>query len=361
MAADAGKQVPRRESLGAAAVDHADRPGDGPGGGPVGASGVVASLAVAVMFAGLLLYILLAIWPVPTPVGVPPESSSDTVFLDVLDTATARPGSPAGPNATVPPPGVLWCTAGPAEGDARWVALPDTLKNIGCVSLFGADFPLWDEKRLLLLTLLGGALGGLIHALRSLAWYVGSRKLVRSWLGYYTSLPFVGALLAAAFYVVLRGGLFSGSTTIQDTSPFGFLAVSFLVGMFSTQAALKLKKVADTFFTAAEPGPDSAPQQTDGQRPGASPPAGPPIITAVTRESRAEGAAADALVIRGTGFTADSLIKVNQDEPRRPAWRSATELVLPLSDTDVKTISAGGDFVLMVQRGAETSQPHDFA
>jgi hypothetical protein len=205
-----------------------------------------------------------------------------------------------------------------------------------------------------------------VHTLRSLAWYIGNRKLYLSWLAYYASLPLVGALLATGFYVVLRGGLFSGPTTMADTSPFGFVAVAFLVGMFSTPAALKLKEVADTFFTKPEPGAEPAPQKGDGKtdtKPVAGKAAGGvPAISSVARQSRAQGAPVDALVIKGSGFSAASTVKVNDEPPRQPDFKSTTEIVLPLTEADVARIDAGGDFLIVVtEPEGKSSQPHDFA
>jgi len=63
------------------------------------------------------------------------------------------------------------------------------------------------------------------------------------------------------FYVVVRGGFFSPQTTFEQTSPFGFAALAALVGLFSEQAVLKLKEVAETVLEAPAPGEDSKPQQ----------------------------------------------------------------------------------------------------
>ncbi|MBM3145724.1 MAG: hypothetical protein FJ010_12305, partial [Chloroflexi bacterium] len=66
-----------------------------------------------------------------------------------------------------------------------------------------------EEARLILVVLISGALGSMVHALRSFFWYVGQRKLVRSWVAQYVLLPFSGATLGLLFYLVLRAGLFS--------------------------------------------------------------------------------------------------------------------------------------------------------
>ena len=131
-------------------------------------------------------------------------------------------------------------------------------------------FLLWeitvsDEIRLIIIVALTGALGGLVHALRSLYWYVGNRALVLSWLIKYILLPFVGSTLGLVFYFVIRAGFFSPEATIRETSPFGFAALSGLVGMFSEQAVLKLKEMAETLLSRPGRGKDSEPEDKNSK------------------------------------------------------------------------------------------------
>src|SRR5262249_8226091 len=123
---------------------------------------------------------------------------------------------------------------------------PTPLPERTPIAVFGWNFEIWDEVRLLLIVILAGALGSLVHTVRSVYWYVGNRKLKWSWLAKYILQPFAGSALAVIFYVVVRGGFFSPQTTFENTSPFGFAALAALVGLFSEQAVLKLKKVAET-------------------------------------------------------------------------------------------------------------------
>lgn len=114
----------------------------------------------------------------------------------------------------------------------------------------------YDEDRLFMLVLLAGALGALIHGIRSFAWYVGNRQAVWSWASYYLALPFFGAGLALIFYLVIRGGFFSANADVSDTSPFAFAALAALIGMFSEEAVQKLKGIAETILAPAEKGKD---------------------------------------------------------------------------------------------------------
>ena len=123
-------------------------------------------------------------------------------------------------------------------------------------SFFAWTFTEGCEPAMVLFVFAAGVLGGLLHALRSFYWYVGNRELVRSWAALYLFLPFVGGTLSVIFYVVIRGGLFSGATIGDGVNSIGFAAVGALVGLFSEQAILKLKDVANTLFMKPEPGED---------------------------------------------------------------------------------------------------------
>lgn len=69
----------------------------------------------------------------------------------------------------------------------------------------------------------------------------------------YIMLPFVGATLGFVFYLIIRGGFFP-QTAAKDTSPYGFMAMAALAGLFSEQAILKLKEVAETLLAKPEKG-----------------------------------------------------------------------------------------------------------
>jgi len=111
------------------------------------------------------------------------------------------------------------------------------------------QFNLSTEVCFFIIVAAAGALGGVIHATRSLAIYTGTRTLRWSWIAYYMLLPLIGALGGTVFYVVLRAGLFSPSTEVDQASPFGFAAVAALVGLFSQQALEKLRELAGEIFT----------------------------------------------------------------------------------------------------------------
>jgi hypothetical protein len=125
------------------------------------------------------------------------------------------------------------------------------------VHFFGHERHLSRESLFFVMIAFAGALGGMVHGLRSLAVYVGNRELRWSWVPFYFIKPVLGASLATLLYIVLRAGLFSPSASTLQVSPYGFAAVGTLAGLFSDQAAEKLKKVAEELFEKLPPGKDA--------------------------------------------------------------------------------------------------------
>ena len=56
---------------------------------------------------------------------------------------------------------------------------------------------------------------------------------------------------------MLRAGLFSPSTSVDNASPFGFAAIAVLAGLFSQQAFEKLRLIARDVFAEEPKGADS--------------------------------------------------------------------------------------------------------
>jgi hypothetical protein len=198
----------------------------GPGSSRVGVPGIVGILTYLTGLAAFLLYILVVFWPAPPPRVEPPT---------------------------------------PAEAAAPRQTSQEEPTEPTDVTLLGMTWKMWDEQRLLILVMTAGALGSLVHALRSAYWYVGNRNLVRSWIPKYLLLPLCGATLAVLFYLIVRGGFFSPRAGSTQTSPFGFCAFACLVGLFSEQAVLKLKQLAETVFVTAERGKDANPPAAEGK------------------------------------------------------------------------------------------------
>ena len=240
----------------------------GPGSGRVGVLGIVLLTTYLVLFTLFLIYALIVVWPAPTPSR---ETASASATPTPTPTATATPTQTPTAGTTTPTPTPTPTpprTGGAAAAQVTPTPTPTPASSAtpqqdpGIVTFFGRQFKLWDEQRLLLLVLLAGALGSILHDLRSVYWYIGNRSLVRSWVAMYVVLPFAGSTLALVFYLVIRGGFFSPQSSFQQTSPFGFAAFAALIGMFSPQAVLKLREVAETMLSKPQPGANAKPQET---------------------------------------------------------------------------------------------------
>jgi hypothetical protein len=126
------------------------------------------------------------------------------------------------------------------------------------VSVFGISFAPSLDVRLMLIVLFTGALGSFIHAGTSFVDYVGNKRFVSSWTGWYLLRPFIGSSLALLIYFVVRGGFITG-TGLPDKAadaatfinPFGIAALAGLAGLFTKQATDKLNEVFTTLFRPA--------------------------------------------------------------------------------------------------------------
>lgn len=250
---------------------------NGPGDRPMGPGWIAAVAIYLVVVSVLVLYGLIKLWPYPTPSG---ETGTKTEAQ--VDTNAGHQAAPTPPKKELPDPEIIYFFSG---------RLPAVI---------------YLETRLLLLVMLAGALGSLMHSLRSLYWYTGNRMMVWSWVGFYLLLPFTGAMLAVIFYFVVRGGFFSPQASFDNTSPFGFAALSALVGLFSPQATLKLKEIAETIFTKPGAGTDTKPQEALPHYSEESAEESTPTISSVTPVS---GSTGDPVKVAGTGFASGVIVK----------------------------------------------------
>jgi hypothetical protein len=215
---------------------------EGSGSSPVGTIGIVILTTYLVLLSLALFYCLYVLWPRPTAPQVGLLRNTVERVAQVAGTSIVANGTD------------LRATG--SDSSLVRVLHPDTLQ----VKLLNWPERLDDEARLLLLVVCTGSLGSLVHGLRSIYWYLGNRELVWSWVPKYLIQPFGAAVLAVIFYLVIRGGFFSAESNPQHTSPFGFMALSAMVGMFSEQAVLKLKEIAETVLSKPPAGKDSKPQ-----------------------------------------------------------------------------------------------------
>ena len=107
------------------------------------------------------------------------------------------------------------------------------------------------ERYLVRFVMYLGVLGACIHALTSMATYVGNKTFLQSWTIWYLSRPIIGGLLAWVVFLVFRGG-FLGQTSVGALNPYAFGALGALSGLFSKRVIDKLSEMIDTVFRMPE-------------------------------------------------------------------------------------------------------------
>lgn len=166
----------------------------------------------------------------------------------------------------------------------------------------------WHEKfttdsAFVIIALTGGALGGTLHGISSLAKHIAHGDFDRRWTTWYLTNPLAGAALATVFLFVLQAGLMGTSvppatTDATGTSPenlYGIAAIATLSGLFTRHALEKLKKIFDVAFDVAD---------------AVRPPAGTPWISEVEPQQLPAGAASRDVTIKGSGFVEGSQVEV---------------------------------------------------
>jgi hypothetical protein len=139
-----------------------------------------------------------------------------------------------------------------------------------------------------------------------MAWYAGNRALKWSWVAFYVLLVPVSALIAVVFYLVLRAALVSTQGSTGGVSPYGVTAIAALVGLFSSQAAEKLKQVFETLLTKPQTGRDHTPPN-------------PASITAISPNHGPQGTS---VTIRGRGLSGATEARFGQVAASAPEVRS---------------------------------------
>lgn len=181
------------------------------------------------------------------------------------------------------------------------------------------------EVQLLLMVLAAGALGSLVHALRSISDFIGNRTAVASWFWWYVTRPLLGMALALIFYAVLRGGFLAGSPAdAKVVNPFGVIAIGALVGMFSDKAAEKLAEIFNTLFE---------PKTGDTRKDKLA----APIVTRLQPETMKAGTTTPG-VLTISGDHLDNIVKVKLDQQERNTKSvTAQQVTVDLQATDVST------------------------
>jgi len=256
---------------------------ESPGGTPLEVRGIIAVSVYLILVAFLVVHGLTVLWPPNHDVNLDRDEKSASTKETTKSTVMAR----------------ILCADQKEPVEFFWYS--------------GLRLCITDEKRLFLIILLAGALGGLVHSLRSFYWYAGNRKLVTSWASMYITLPILGSTMAAVFYFVIRGGFFSPQSQVSDTSPFGFAAVGSLIGMFTEQAAMKLRQIAETFFAPAQKGKNDASSL--------------PVIQGVMPQEGPQ-AGGTSVTLSGANFTAKTTVKFGSAAATQVTFNSANSITV---------------------------------
>ncbi len=189
----------------------------------------------------ILIFLIIALWPPPTPSG-PVDAGIDKLDQPQQEqkapgttgtTQTGEPGDSPPPQQTNREDNSMENGEGAEEG-----------------GIIGLNMPF--QLRMILLVLLGGALGSYIHVATSYSYYIGFNKFDMDWFWWYLLRIPMGAVLALIFLMLIQGGMFTVPDSGSGSEPLTLIGLSALVGMFSRQATEKLKEVFDIIFKTRE-------------------------------------------------------------------------------------------------------------
>jgi hypothetical protein len=184
-------------------------------------------------------------------------------------------------------------------------------------------------RTLILYTLLFGALGSVLHAIKSLVAFVGNGTFSSRWALFYFSQPYVGALMALFVVFIVKADLAASPRTPDNFVTVASIAV--LAGLFSDTAAQKLKEIFDTVVGV---GADRrADKLATGSSATPSNTALAPQLTAVIPSTTPANAPVQ-LTLNGTAFARGCYVLVDNKQ-RSPSQASATQLKIELAAADI--------------------------
>ncbi len=191
----------------------------------------------------------------------------------------------------------------PAEGGVQTAASTETTVAAAPIDstqvASDATIPRDSGATLLWIVLAAGALGACLHALVSLAEYVGNRDFRSSWALWYWMRPLVGGILALLFYLVIRAGFLPEISS--ERGVYGVAGLAGLVGLFSKQALYKLSDLFDVLFKS-----DKAARLKDQLRKNPV-----PTLVSVAPERVERGAPHAVITARGQDFVQASVVRAD--------------------------------------------------
>jgi hypothetical protein len=197
---------------------------------------------------------------------------------------------------------------------------------------------------LLLVVVIAGALGSVIHTATSFSDFVGNRRMFTSWVAWYVLRPLIGSSLALLTYFALRGGFLNGNGESSNVNPYGITALGGFAGLFSKQATDKLREVFETLFRVSEKLGD-AERKDDLSNPA-------PVIKGLDPKSVRAGTTGLTLAISGEKFVANATVGVIDKAEQETTFVSAQLIKVVVPDqmlahhgelkVTVKTAAPGG-------------------
>lgn len=198
------------------------------------------------------------------------------------------------------------------------------------------------EVQRVLLVLLAGALGALIHVMRSFIYHTGIGDFKSDWTWFYLFHALTGSTLALGVYMVIRGGFLQTAQQVDPINPFSFTALAIIVGAFSDNAWTKLKQIAETVFTPS-----------DREQKITQPPPTTPTIKSIS-PAQGQQNGGEEVDITGEGFTATSTVKFGDALATVVSFVGGTLKVL------TPKAAAPGPVNVVVSTGTKQSQPVQF-
>jgi hypothetical protein len=224
------------------------------------------------------------------------------------------------------------------------------------MSFFGASYSTDADTTLLILVAVLSALGSYVHAAQSFVDFAGNRRLVLSWIWWYPFRIFVGVALAEIFYFAIRAGFLGTDTPPTEINPYGIAAVAGLVGLFSKQATDKLREVFETLFrTESGYGDETRDDSLTNPVPAVAS-VEPPELDIASSELE--------ITLRGEGFVRESVVRISAPSlgggapvPRDTRYVSASELRITLKEEDVAEAGSLSFTVFNPGPGGGSSEP----
>ena len=197
-------------------------------------------------------------------------------------------------------------------------------------------------RGLFLMLVMAGALGGCVHALRSLFWYSGQGELKWRWMPMYFALPFTGAAMAMLFSLLMIAGVVDSNQPAGRSAALFIIAIAGLVGMFSQQAALKLTDVANAFFTKPGEGKDAKPQASLSVGQSQTKPF--PLVATVMSPNKGNATGGEEVKITGSGFNTSTTVSFGGTGAKIKSFDSTSiTVVTPAGKGEVEVEVKSGD------------------